>query len=332
MLKSGVEKVVEQSLARSGPREAFTVAVLAAVPALASSSAAAAVVTTAKISGAAKGIGIFGILIGPLIGTIGGIIGTVQSIRNTRSPRERAFIKRFGMLIWIVVIAFMAVMFATFPLRHVLSGAAFMVFQAAMWAIYFIILGALIVWGNRGQRRIQREDGTDNTDAARHLVRPWKSRRAVYGSIGGGVAGGFAWMIAMSAQAGDYGSTVTVVLSGVIIVAVATQALLRRGAKVVRAVFVFVWAGVFGLTLVVANLRFHLWIAMLSDQAVEDVRGRIPLWGPNLILGIAGVGAGLLIWYATNPKYLAQQFPDRDGDDGGSGRHAEAPDCAPLGS
>ena len=56
--------------------------------------------------------GLVGGIAGGVIGLLGGIIGTYCSIKNTKSPRERAFMVKASVLCWIAILLFLSLMFA----------------------------------------------------------------------------------------------------------------------------------------------------------------------------------------------------------------------------
>jgi hypothetical protein len=104
MLQEQVLAFVEGALARTNPGQAFTLGVLAALPVtLASSAKAAAAAAAAKGGAAATGTSftsvMLGILCGPALGFLFGFLGWREGLKNTRTPRERALAKRFGMII-----------------------------------------------------------------------------------------------------------------------------------------------------------------------------------------------------------------------------------------
>ena len=104
---------MEDTLSRSGPGKAFTIGVIAALPALSTQTAGAAVASLA-----AKGVpaartllaaGLSGAILGPIIGLLGGILGAWCSIRNTNSPRERRFMIRMTVFVWPLLLALLGV-------------------------------------------------------------------------------------------------------------------------------------------------------------------------------------------------------------------------------
>jgi hypothetical protein len=103
---------------------------------------------TGEIWGLIGGVG------GGLLGLLGGIFGTYCSIRNTRGPRERAFMIKASVVCWLVVVLFVGLLFALpSPTRHFL------------WIPYVILLPTGTLYWNRKQRLIrQQESGNQRVD------------------------------------------------------------------------------------------------------------------------------------------------------------------------
>jgi RNA polymerase sigma factor (sigma-70 family) len=111
LLHKQVLAFVEGALEKTNPGQAFTLGVLAALPiTLASSAKAATIAAAAKGGAAATGTSfasvVLGILSGPALGFLYGFFGWREGLKNTRAPRERALIKRFGLTILVGGILF----------------------------------------------------------------------------------------------------------------------------------------------------------------------------------------------------------------------------------
>jgi RNA polymerase sigma factor (sigma-70 family) len=112
LLHERVLAFVEGALAQTTPGQAFTLGVLAALPATFATSAKAVTVAAAAAKGgaAAKGTSLasllFGVFFGPALGFLSGFLGWRESLKYTRTPRERALIKRFGIIILVCGITF----------------------------------------------------------------------------------------------------------------------------------------------------------------------------------------------------------------------------------
>lgn len=91
--------------------------------------------------------GLIGGIFGSLVGVIGGIIGTFAAVRNTSGPREKAFTIKVSVIGWIVGIVFPALLLLLpSPWRFLL------------WVPYGILLPVGILYWNRTQARIRREE------------------------------------------------------------------------------------------------------------------------------------------------------------------------------
>jgi hypothetical protein len=91
--------------------------------------------------------GWIGGIAGGAIGLLGGIVGTYFSIRNTRGPRERAFMVKASALCWIGIGLFLGLMFAL-PHPH----------RYLLWIPYAIVLPLGILRINRTQQRIRQAE------------------------------------------------------------------------------------------------------------------------------------------------------------------------------
>lgn len=85
-------------------------------------------------------------LVGAAIGVAGGLFGTYASIRATQSDRERAFVARASIVMWIAIIVFVALL-AAVPNRH----------RHLLWIPYAIGLPVGITYWSRTQLRIRQE-------------------------------------------------------------------------------------------------------------------------------------------------------------------------------
>ena len=113
LLQEEVLAFVEGALGKTNPGQAFTLAVLAALPFSLASSAKAATVAVAAAKGGAAATGatfasVLGMLAGPLIGVVGGYLGLRASLKSTRTPRERKSMLRYNLSIIAAVLIFTA--------------------------------------------------------------------------------------------------------------------------------------------------------------------------------------------------------------------------------
>lgn len=91
--------------------------------------------------------GWIGAIAGGLIGLAGGIIGTYFSIKNTQSTRERAFMIKSAVVVWVAIVIF-AVLLIALPNPY----------RWFLWVPYSILLPVGIVYGNRRQQAIRQQE------------------------------------------------------------------------------------------------------------------------------------------------------------------------------
>ena len=109
MLQEQVLAFVEGALTRTNPGQAFTFAVLAALPVTLVTSAKAASLATATTAGGAMAKGavfgsVLGGLLGPAVGVVCGYFGLRLSLKNAATPRERAYIIRYAKTLAVAVV------------------------------------------------------------------------------------------------------------------------------------------------------------------------------------------------------------------------------------
>ena len=87
---------------------------------------------------------LIGALIGCVIGLAGGVIGTYFGIKNTKGPRERGFMVKASVILWIAMGVFLALL--------LLLPSPYRWF---MWIPYGILLPLGIIFGNRRLAQIR---------------------------------------------------------------------------------------------------------------------------------------------------------------------------------
>jgi hypothetical protein len=90
---------------------------------------------------------LLGGIVGSAIGILGGIVGTYFSIKNTRGPRERAFVIKASLVAWVLLGGFLVgLLLLPVSLRYWL------------WLPYVVILPLGIRAWNRKQSTIRQEE------------------------------------------------------------------------------------------------------------------------------------------------------------------------------
>lgn len=165
MLQEHVTAFVEGALRRSTPGKTFTLGVIAALPALATSATAATIgATAAEGAAAAKsaaGLGILGAILGPVLGILGGYLGSRTSIEKTKSPRERRFMVKLSWVAAGLALLFtVAVGLLTFNAKALIASRPALFVGAMVCVVmgYMILLFGFVFLGNSRQQQIRREE------------------------------------------------------------------------------------------------------------------------------------------------------------------------------
>ena len=288
LLKAELACLVEDFLNATAPDQAFTAAVVAALPALAGQTAGAGIAAAvAKAGPAAKAAGFFcilGAVLGPLLGMVGAIIGIRAGIAAARSPRERAFMKKTATLSMIYVLACFGLLFTLRRLFPPTPGGFW--FPLGAWfLVFFAGVLTLVIITERRRRQIQVEDGT----YVKFERRMPKTKGQIYGSFGGAIFGSLLWLHLMAVQARDWLALWTVLATGLLIFLVATKICLRARQHY-NQVAAGALAAVGILYLAIVNLRWHLWMEALGPHSKYRW---VSLWQINIL--VAGTIAVLLL-------------------------------------
>lgn len=302
MLKEQVAAFVEETLGRTGPKKAFTVAVLAAIPVAAPKVAAAGVAATA-----ATGAGLAGGLLGMIGGFLGGIIGALASIINTKSPRERRFMVKMNCIVFAYVLTYLAILCALLILVKSYPRGPVLAVYVLVTAVYFVGLRPLILWGNRRQRQIRIEDGT----YVELRVQPVTiSKPGLYVNLGGAVFGSVSWLFVMAFVAKDWIIAAVVLAVAVGIFAIGTKACLRAPEMYYR-ILMRVCSGLAVLNLAVVNLRWDTWMVFYRESPRYEYWNDVPLWTMNLVI----VGVFVLLFFLFFLKDRQQRALLQSGQD-----------------
>lgn len=300
MLREQVAAMLERNLVRSAPGPAFSLAVIAALPSLVPHTAAAATSTLgasalakgAAATGAKGSAGLLALIamwIGPLFGFFGGAYGTWVSIQNSTKGRERKFVVRMAVQIWVLVFTSMGILFGLlWAHQHFHWGPhALMAIHSGFWLGYAGLLVALVITRNRRHRQIRREEGLPEQFSV-----PNSGKQFAFG-LAFGTVGALVWMIALAAQAHDTFGATTVAIVTTLLTVTAFAYVRGRTAFEARR-FIFGHIALLGIfTLVMVNWRLHRWIAEMNGLPIENVRLKLPLWWMNafvmLIFGVVFV-------------------------------------------
>jgi RNA polymerase sigma factor (sigma-70 family) len=185
MLTERVAHFVETTLSNTGPTNAFTVGVLAALPGFAISAKGALLgATAAKGSAAAKASILLvwvGTILGPLMGILGAWIGVKTKLHNAQSERERQYLIRSAWIgLVLVTVSCMAVMTTIFiPTTYWKSQPMLITGLLITLGVGYVVgLFILSVCQNRRLRQIRAEEVLAGRESAslRQAIQPREYR------------------------------------------------------------------------------------------------------------------------------------------------------------
>jgi RNA polymerase sigma factor (sigma-70 family) len=260
MLAEHIERALGSALRETAPGSAFSVGVLAALPAMELSAKAAKVaVTTVKGSGAAKGAGVLAALTGAMAAA-GAAFAIWGRVRSARSDRERKFLKcaYWGFAVWI---------YAFIAGGRMIGGGNIIIngyHDAVKWLLLWIgaigVWTAYSIWMNNQAKRIRIEDGT--WTSARDFLDGAPSRTGLRATAYGGLAAiifGIGGVLILAARtAGDNFTAVLLSLLAGLTWIFSARAIIHRPERR-WGIFMSVYAGLALLLPVVCGLRMAAW-------------------------------------------------------------------------
>lgn len=161
LLHEQVLALVEGTLARSNPGQAFTLNVVAALPAVSAGIATAVGAasatkssTAAKAASSAGGVGVTAVVFG-LLAALGGYIGWQMGDAQAQSPSERAWVGRFWRL---VVVGFVGCLLPAFALLVARRRYPWLLDVATLWLglFYAVVATGFAMFAWRQHQRIRR--------------------------------------------------------------------------------------------------------------------------------------------------------------------------------
>ena len=167
LLREKVAGLVERTLSGSRPGKSFTIATLAALPALCTQAKAAGVAVAAAegaaLAKSAATLGLGGAVLGALGGLLGGYVGARTAIANARSSQERRFLVRVGWATLGLTSVFatcltLLILFATELQSE--GGALFTTLLIALIVSYTVGMGGMSLRMHRRMKSIHEEERT----------------------------------------------------------------------------------------------------------------------------------------------------------------------------
>jgi RNA polymerase sigma factor (sigma-70 family) len=308
LLQEEVQAFVEGALRRTAPGQAFSGAVLAALPVAAGPAATAGLGVGVKGTAAAKS-GLLAVWLGPLVGFFAGFAAQWMLVRATTTERERGGKLRRLIVTWLWLLGvpvagetsvqWLGQHFAWSDRTRFASEAAF-------WCCWCIVLATWLIIGFRRGLAVclRNNEGMETSaQAVTPTLTPAQSALVVAGCY----LTIFSWLISLTWREHDR-MTAVVITGAVLMFGVWNYFQLRgkAGVAATRSAYGHMTLCC-AAVLAVINLRLDVWAAAAYGVSVAEVHSLLPFWiVPLLTLTLAAwIGAFLAL---TNPKVrLGQQ-------------------------
>jgi RNA polymerase sigma factor (sigma-70 family) len=259
-LKAELTSLVQDVIKRSKPGKTFTIALIAALPAITPQAASAAITgTVAKGLLPVKSAGLLSLIgatLGPLLGMLGVIIGIKASIKNTKSPNEHVFMKRRA---WLAILySYSSIAILLFLLWFTPQS-----WVLISWLILFFSGIFILAYSTERHRKaIQIKDSTHVITRQRILE---MTKGQIYGEFAGAISGSLCWLYLMTVRTRDWISLWSVLIIGLVLFFASTKICLQ--AKHLHYQIAMVPFGIIGLmNLVIINLRWNHWMETLGPH------------------------------------------------------------------
>ena len=274
---------VESTLERTNPGPPFTLQVQAALPILAGATGAGAVGTAAQGGAAAKG-GLLGFLlawVAPFVGIFAAAGMSWAQISQAASQRERRFVVRWTVVLWLSVAGFLAALYGAASLarsaglnqRQDWTATAP---RVAVWFGYAMIAVTLIVFLQRGKAALRRQmlaEGAIPSSAS--APASFKMRVAM---VAGFLTSVFWVLILLAWRTGDQ-AVAGGIMAGVVLLGVAPFLLARiRLWPADEAKSGNWYVGLCGLVfLAILNWRLDVWLAVIFGADLGTMQRLLPM-------------------------------------------------------
>jgi RNA polymerase sigma factor (sigma-70 family) len=298
MLHEQVVAFVEGTLSRTAPREDFSQAVLALLPA--APAAAAGAGTAAKGAALAKS-GSLAWWLAPLasfIGVIAAMMTQWLAVRTARTGPERRFQKLSFIGLWIFALTWTvggSIAVQVLRRRYAWSDPAFYRATLGLWWFYAIAIATFnVLWVRRvAAMRRQHAERSEILQSPRMPMAPGSSPAAAIGLY----LASFSWLIGLAWHAQDrlWAGIVAGTMAGII----TWDVLGFRGlaGKEAGRVAIGRTALIWGLNLLIVNLRLPVWLAAMRGSDLSAIHRLLPVWAiplaTLLLLGWIGLLLGI---------------------------------------
>lgn len=303
MLREEVATLLERNLARTAPSSQFTNQVMAALPALAAQTAG--ITATAKGAAAVKGAALIAILVSwvaPIGLFLGLVFGTVQDVRQSKSPRQRRLAVSLGTLLWIVIGAAVIALNAVVPIgkKWHWDLAALTLAFATVGALFGIIFFSLITFGRWKMQRLLRQENSSEPPFPQLAL--WQRLFFTFPVV----AICLGWLIRLALAAADQ-TSINLIAAAIILQSLwfAWRLPQLQPDRPIQQTFETFTLALIAMVIML-DWRLRTWIAAADGLDINRMAFLLPLWSINAAALV------LFTWTATltylsrfNPRHIS---------------------------
>lgn len=302
LLQERMLAFVETTLERTNPGPAFTLQVTAALPVLIGAGPAAVAASTVAPSGALAKGGVLGLLLAwaaPLVGVFAAIGISWADIAQSPTVRERRFVARYTLALWLSVAGFVVAMSTVSWFAHThglvrrhdwLATAPYV----ALWFGYALIAVTLIVLMLRGKAALRRQMLAQDPTA---VTPPPASLRRRILTVFSVMTAVFWVLIFVAWQSGDRATAVGIATVAFLLGAVPLWLAWKRNLPEDPTKTNGWYLALCGLVFLgFLNWRLDVWIAPMYGTNVEGLQPLMPMPLIHALSAFLIAWTALLVW------------------------------------
>jgi RNA polymerase sigma factor (sigma-70 family) len=307
LLQEEVQAFVEGALRRTAPGQAFSGAVLAALPTAAGPAATVGLSVGVKGTAAAKS-GVLAVWLGPFVGFFAGFAAQWMVVRATTTERERRgkLLRLILTWTWLLGLPVAGETSVQWLGQHFAwSDRTRFASEAAFWCFWSIVLATWLIIGFRRELAVRLRNKEEPETSPQAVTPPLTATQSAF-VVAGCYLTIFSWLISLTWR--EHDRITAAVITGAMLVLGAWNFFQLRGKTGVAATRSAYGHVTLCCAAVVAviNLRLDVWAAAAYGVSVAEVHRLLPFWMiPLLTLTlVAWIGAFLAL---TNPKLRLEQ-------------------------
>jgi hypothetical protein len=295
LLHDEVVSFVEGALRQTAPGQAFSGAVLAALPLTGASTAVAGMTAAGKGTAAAKSGSLLAVLfvwLAPLLSILGALMAHVLIVRAAPTPRERRIKAISFAILWFFILGWAIggqLALRALSEHQQWTTPTFYMVMSGFWGFYAIVLATWsVLMFRRNFASLKQGSGPGV------MAQPGKMQRVLL--LIGVYTACYCWLINIAWQARDH--TSTMIITGIMVVLGLSQffrversASHRAALRITCQHMILTWTAV----LVALNWQLSAWLAAFRGIDLVEMHRLLPVWVVPALTLLLVAWVGLLV-------------------------------------